>query len=84
MAKGVTEANLRKAGCMTVDEFISILTPGLKEYLDKNWGSLGNKSLHHPEDLTMNASIYIDVMGHVLCDFGANPEWIKKNSNRPT
>jgi len=84
MAKEITDASLRKAGYMTVDEFITILMPGLKEYLYKNWGSLGNKSLHHPEDLAMNASIYIDIMGHVLCDFGANPECVKKNGNSPT
>ena len=81
MAKEVTEASLRKGGYMTVDEFINIFTPGLKEYLDQNWSWAGKEALHHPEDLAMNTSIYVDVMCHVLSDFGANPERVKKNGS---
>ena len=64
-----TDKELRQRGYMTSDEFVDRLTPGLKEYLNKNWHG-GKKDLHHPEDLIANVSVYIDVAYHVLVDFG--------------
>lgn len=62
------EAELRARGYMTPDEFVDKLIPGLKEYLNKNWGIVPNK-LYHPEDLVSNAAIYMEVAYHVLVDF---------------
>lgn len=69
-----TNKELRKDGWMTTEEFVTKLTPGLREYLSKNWGVIDKKSLHHPEDLISNAAIYIEVAYHVLADFGAGPQ----------
>ena len=69
-----TDKELHKRGYMTSDEFIDRLVPGLKEYLSKNWGIHSKDSLHHPEDLIANASIYMEVAYHVLVDFGVNPK----------
>ena len=65
---------LRSAGYMTTEEFVTKLTPGLKEYLSKNWGVVDRTSLHHPEDLISNAAIYIEVAYHVIADFGVGPQ----------
>lgn len=70
----MTPDSLRKAGYMTIDEFIDTLVPGLHEYLRTNWGPK-DESLHHPEDLFANASIYLDVARHVVADFGAKSRY---------
>ena len=72
--KKTSDAELRARGYMTTDEFVDKLTPGLKEYLSKNWGVHNKKELHHPEDLISNVSIYIDVAYHVIVDFGVRPK----------
>lgn len=71
--KSVSIDELRAAGYMTTEEFVDRLTPGLKEYLSKNWGVKDKSSLHHPEDLISNAAIYIEVAFHIIADFGARP-----------
>lgn len=63
------DQELREDGWMTVDEFIETLVPGLREYLQTNWGNRGEDQLHHPVDLFTNASIYLDVACHVSQDF---------------
>lgn len=68
-----SDKELRVRGYMTTEEFVNKLTPGLKEYLSKNWGILDKTSLHHPEDLISNAAIYMEVAYHVIADFGAGP-----------
>ena len=68
--KTVTDADLRNRGYMSSDEFVDTLVPGLKEYLQKNWGVNNKNELHHPEDLISNVSIYIEAAYHVLVDFG--------------
>ena len=65
-----TDKELRQRGYMTSDEFVDRLVPGLKEYLNKNWGAGNSKELHHPEDLISNVSVYVDVAFHVIGDFG--------------
>jgi len=69
----VSDKELRKSGYMTTDEFVDRLTPGLKEYLSRNWGVRNRDELHHPEDLISNASIYMEVAYHVFVDFGVTP-----------
>ena len=65
----MSEKELRAAGYMTTDEFIETITPGMKEYMNKNWGSSKKNTLHHPEDLIMNMQIYCEIAYHVLVDF---------------
>lgn len=48
------------------------LIPGLTEYLETNWGRLGD--LHHPEDLFSTASIYIEVARHMAGSFIVAPK----------
>jgi hypothetical protein len=61
--------HLRAHGYLTIDEFMSKLTPGLHDYLKSNWpGKAGE--LHHPEDLIVNAHIYIEIANNVLSNFG--------------
>ncbi len=54
------DKQLRAHGYMTVDEFISKLTPGLRDYLLHNW-TKDETSLNHPEDLASNALVYMEV-----------------------
>jgi hypothetical protein len=49
------------------------LTPGLKEYLNHNWG-IKPDELHHPEDLFSNAEIYLEVARHIAGDFIVRPK----------
>ena len=72
MAKEISEKELRSRGYLTVAEFVDLLTPGLKEYMERNWGIQGKDALHHPEDLVSNASIYMEVALHVIGDFGVD------------
>ena len=76
--KTVTDADLRNRGYMSADEFVDKLVPGLKEYLEKNWGTHNKHELHHPEDLISNASTYVEIAYHVLVDFGVAPQKEKK------
>ena len=66
------DQELRDCGYMTPNDFVDKLVPGLKEYLNKNWGMVPNR-LYHPEDLASNVAIYMEVAYHVLVDFGARP-----------
>jgi len=68
--KTVTVTDLRNAGYMSADEFVDKLVPGLKEYLQKNWGIYSKHELHHPEDMISNISTYIEIAYHVIADFG--------------
>jgi hypothetical protein len=61
--------DLREHGYLTVDEFVAMLQPSLKDYLKNNWSS-DKDALHHPEDLFSNASIYFDVALNVVGHFG--------------
>lgn len=61
--------DLIQDGWMTIDEFIAQLTPGLKEYLESNWGMRGAKDIHHPVDLFTTTSIYMDIACRVANDF---------------
>lgn len=63
---------LRNKGFMTSNEFVDKITPGLREYLTRNWG-IDPDALHHPEDLFANALTYFEVARHVICDFGVAP-----------
>lgn len=72
MAKEITDKELRGRGYLTTAEFVDLLTPGLKEYMERNWGVAGKDALHHPEDLFSTASIYLEVALHVIGDFGVN------------
>ena len=76
--KTVSDVDLRNAGYMSSDEFVDKLVPGLKEYLQKNWGVNNKNELHHPEDLISNVSIYIEAAYHVLVDFGVAPQEERK------
>jgi hypothetical protein len=67
----MSKKDLRAAGYMTSDEFIETILPGMKEYINKNWGFAGKNELHHPEDLIMNMQIYCEIAYHVLVDFRA-------------
>lgn len=80
MAGGISDKELRNRGYMTVAEFVDKLTPGLKEYMEQNWGANGKDILHHPEDLMSNAAIYLEVGLHIIGDFGVNPAKIEKVS----
>jgi len=68
--KTVSDGELREAGYMSADEFVDKLVPGLKEYLQKNWGVHNKHELHHPEDMISNISTYIEIAYHVIADFG--------------
>jgi len=70
----VTDTSLRNRGHMTSDEFVDRLVPGLKEYLQRNWGVQNKNKLHSPEDLISNATIYMEVAYHVIVDFGVAPQ----------
>lgn len=73
MAKKNTDnETLRSYGYMTTEEFMDCLIPGLTEYLETNWGRLGD--LHHPEDLFSTASIYIEVARHMAGSFIVAPK----------
>jgi hypothetical protein len=68
--KTVTDVDLRDRGYMTSDEFVDKFVLGLKEYLQKNWGTHNKHELHHPEDLISNVSVYVEAAYHVIADFG--------------
>lgn len=68
----MSDKQLRACGYMTVDEFMSKLTPGMRDYLLHNW-TKDEDSLHHPEDLASNALIYMEVAFSVIGQFGAAP-----------
>jgi hypothetical protein len=73
MSKKDKEQDLRDHGYMTPGEFVDKLTPGLKEYLNHNWG-IKPDELHHPEDLFSNAEIYLEVARHIAGDFIVRPK----------
>ena len=70
MSKIPTAEELRSSGHMTIDEFIEKFTFGLKEHLRTTWGHDKGDSLHHPEDLAVNASVYADAVYQVIGIFG--------------
>jgi hypothetical protein len=70
----ITDTSLRNKGYMTSDEFVDRLVPGLKEYLQRNWGVQNKNKLHSPEDLISNATVYMEVAYHVIVDFGVVPQ----------
>lgn len=78
----LTDEALRADGWMTIDEFIKLLLPGLREYLQKNWSLGDDEELHHPEDLISNVSAYIDIAYHVIVDFGVNDKYVKSVHDR--
>lgn len=69
-----TDTYLRSKGYMTSNEFVDRLVPGLKEYLQRNWGVQNKNKLHSPEDLISNATVYMEVAYHVIIDFGVTTQ----------
>jgi hypothetical protein len=67
------DKDLRARGYMTTDEFVDTLIPGLKEYMQRNWGFTSKDDLHHPEDLASTASIYMDGLYNFVGTFGIQP-----------
>ena len=65
------EKKLRAEGWMTVDEFITKFSYGLKEYLHTNWKSTSPEDVLHPEDLTSNMLSYAESVFSVIGIFGA-------------
>jgi hypothetical protein len=64
---------LRARGYMTIDEFVEKLTPGMRDYMHKNWGFTNLDDLHHPADLASTASIYTDGLYNFIETFGIQP-----------
>jgi len=73
------DKDLRARGYMTTDEFVDLLTPGLKDYMKQNWAFAGEDSLHHPGDLASTASIYTDMLYNYVETFGVQP--VKEKDN---
>lgn len=63
-----TDKELRSRGYMTVDEFMKKLAPAMSEYLHKTWGHRPD-ALNHPEDLMVNASVFMDAALIVTAHF---------------
>lgn len=64
-----TDKELRSRSYMTVDEFMAKLTPAMSEYLYKMWG-YKPETLNHPEDLMVNASVFMDAALIITAHFG--------------
>ena len=67
------DKDLRARGYMTTDEFVNTLIPGLREYMQRNWGFTHKDDLHHPGDLASTASIYMDGLYNFVETFGVQP-----------
>jgi hypothetical protein len=65
-----TDEDRRERGYMTIDEFVTKFSFGLKEYLHENWRSADNSEIHHPEDLTSNMLCYAESVYSVVGIFG--------------
>ena len=59
----------REYGYMTINEFVTKFSLGLKEYLHNNWKS-NPDDLMHPEDLTSNMLCYAESVYSVVGIFG--------------
>lgn len=46
-----SDEELRSNGFMTIDEFLTKFSLGLKEHLHNTWRGIDTGDLHHPEDL---------------------------------
>ena len=68
-----SDEDLRARGYMTIDEFVEKLTPGMRDYMHKNWGFTNLDDLHHPADLASTASIYADGLYNFIETFGVQP-----------
>ena len=68
-----SDDELRARGYMTIDEFVEKLTPGMRDYMHKNWGFTNLDDLHHPADLASTASIYTDGLYNFIETFGIQP-----------
>jgi hypothetical protein len=68
--KNWTEKDRREHGYMTIDEFITKFSFGLKEYLHTNWKMYTPDELLHPEDLTSNTLSYAESVFTVVGIFG--------------
>jgi len=69
------EKRLRALGWLTSDEFLSKLMVGLEYYLKENtYLGSDDKEVHHPEDLILNVSTYVEAAYHVLASFAPAPE----------
>jgi hypothetical protein len=69
--KDWTDEDRREHGYMTIDEFITKFSYGLKEYLHTNWKSTSPEDVLHPEDLTSNMLSYAESVFSVIGIFGA-------------
>lgn len=67
--KDWTDEDRREYGYMTIDEFVTKFSFGLKEYLHNNWKS-DSDGLLHPEDLTSNVLCYAESVYSVVGIFG--------------
>lgn len=77
------EKRLRALGWMTLDEFLEKLGTGLKYYMKENtYVGKEPERLHHPEDLIVNAQVFMEAAYHVLVSFGAAP--VQKGKNERT
>ena len=72
------EERLRKDGWMTVDEFMSRITPAMTEYLHGIWKDPA--LVHHPEDVGSHALSFMEGIYQGLKNFGASP--IRKEDDK--
>jgi hypothetical protein len=69
LPKDWDDEDRREHGYMTIDEFVTKFSFGLKEYLHNNWKS-NPDDLMHPEDLTSNMLSYAESVYSVVGIFG--------------
>ena len=68
--KDWNDEDRREFGYMTIDEFVTKFSYGLKEYLHANWKSTNPEDVLHPEDLTSNMLCYAESVFSVVGIFG--------------
>lgn len=76
--KNWTDEDRRERGYMTIDEFVTKFSYGLKEYLYNNWKSNPPTDIHHPEDLTSNMLCYAESVYSVVGIFGVGSTNVKE------
>ena len=81
--KEVNEAKLRALGYMTRDEFLAKFNKGLEYYLKENtYLGKDDDALHHPEDILVNVSGYVEAAYHVIVSFGVKGKAIAKEKKK--
>jgi hypothetical protein len=70
LPKDWNDEDRREHGYMTIDEFVTKFSFGLKEYLYTNWKTIKKDEVLHPEDLTSNMLCYAESVYTVVGIFG--------------